>query len=201
MNIKLLDNAKKYVNKLLLPLENHYYHQFDHSLEVMERCIELAKQEKLNNSETEILAIAGLFHDTWFIIQYDDNEPIWAKIAHNYLKSILYPDDKIKIIEELIMATIPDYKKPKNILEKIIKDADLDNLWRDDFLHKTNDLKNEIESIKNIKLKYPEWYHASLDFIKKYEYYTNTQKNQRETKKIENTMKLKKMLEELENEI
>jgi len=26
------------------------------------------------------------------------------------------------------MATDPDYKKPKNILEKIIKDADMDNL-------------------------------------------------------------------------
>jgi hypothetical protein len=41
---------------------------------------------------------------------------------------MLYPDEKIEIIEKIIMATIPTYKNPKNILEKIIKDADLDYL-------------------------------------------------------------------------
>jgi hypothetical protein len=41
---------------------------------------------------------------------------------------MLYYDKNIKIIERLILATIPSYKEPKDILEKIIKDADLDNL-------------------------------------------------------------------------
>jgi hypothetical protein len=40
----------------------------------------------------------------------------------------LYPRDKIKLIEEIILATSLDYKTPKNIYEQIIKDADLDNL-------------------------------------------------------------------------
>jgi len=38
-----------------------------------------------------------------------------------------YPEEKIKKVEETILATIPT-SSPKNMLEKIIKDADLDNL-------------------------------------------------------------------------
>jgi HD superfamily phosphodiesterase len=75
-----------------------------------------------------MIGLAGIFHDTGYIIQYNDNEVIGAKIAQNYLKSILYPNDKIKLIEKIILATDIDYTEPKNIYEKIIKDADLDNL-------------------------------------------------------------------------
>jgi len=41
---------------------------------------------------------------------------------------VLYPKDKIKFVEKLILATIPTYKNPIDIYEKIIKDADMDNL-------------------------------------------------------------------------
>jgi hypothetical protein len=41
---------------------------------------------------------------------------------------MLYPEDKIKKINEIILATKPSYKNPKNIYEEIIKDADMDNL-------------------------------------------------------------------------
>ncbi|MDP2396198.1 MAG: hypothetical protein Q8S84_05765 [bacterium] len=38
---KVLQKAKKYVNKLLVPLEKHYYHSYKHGIEVMERAIYL----------------------------------------------------------------------------------------------------------------------------------------------------------------
>jgi hypothetical protein len=40
---------------------------------------------------------------------------------------MLYPDDKIKIIQNIILATAPA-TGPTTLLEKIIKDADMDNL-------------------------------------------------------------------------
>ena len=137
-NNKVLQKAKKYVNKLLVPLEKHYYHSYKHAIEVMERAIYLWEKEWLSKDDLEILWLAWLFHDTGFIIQYDKNEPIGSKIAQNYLKSILYPQDKIKKIERIILATDPDYKTPSDIYEKIIKDADMDNLWRKDFFEKSN---------------------------------------------------------------
>ena len=196
----LIKQIEKYVNILLLPLENHYFHQFEHALDVKQRAVELSEKEWLTNEQIEIVAIAALFHDAGFIIQYDDNEYIWAKIARNHLKSILYPEDKIKEVERLILATKPDYKKPIDILEEIIIDSDLDNLWRDDFFEKGNDLKKEIETIKNIKLKKPEWHHATLDLLNSYSYFSATQKQERTKKKDENTEKLKEMIRELESE-
>lgn len=196
----ILKKAKNYVNKLLLPLDNHYYHQYNHALEVMQRAIYLGKKENLSDEDIEILGIAGIFHDTGFIIQYDNNEVFWAKIAKNFLQSVLYSTNKIKQVEQLILATKPNYKTPKNILEKIIKDADLDNLGREDFLENTEKLKQEIETIKEIKIKDTDWKHGTLCLLDEHKYYTLAQKEERENKKQENKFILSEMIQELEEE-
>lgn len=193
---KNIQRAMKYVSQLLVPLENHYYHQYDHALETMERAVYLAKKEWLKHDEIEILALATLFHDTGFVIQYDNNEYIWAKIAENYLKSMLYPHEKIKLIEKIILSTSIKYNEPKNIFEKIIRDADLDNLWRNDFLSQSRNLKKELETIKNIKIKEPDWKHWSIHFLETHKYYTKTQKKERNKKKDENLLKIEKELSE-----
>ncbi len=190
--------AKNYVNMLLSPIEHLYYHQYDHALDVMQRSIELWKKEWVNTEDLEILALASLFHDTWFVIQYDNNEYIWAKITRNYLKWILYPEEKIKQIEKLILATDPNYKNPKNILEKIIKDADIDNIWREDFFEKLNNISEELKSIKNIKTKDPNWIHWTIKFLESLKFETETQKNERWKQKEKNLNILKNMLKELE---
>jgi HD superfamily phosphodiesterase len=61
---KVIKRAKEYVNQLLVPLEQHYYHQYSHALEVMDRAVYLAQEEGLNDDDIEALALAGLFHDT-----------------------------------------------------------------------------------------------------------------------------------------
>jgi len=193
-NNKNIKKIQKYVNRLLIPLEKHYYHQYNHALDVMDRSIYLWKKEWLNKEEIEMLAIASMFHDTGFIIQYNDNEIFWAQIADNYLKTIIYPKEKVKIIRNLIMATSPKYKDTKNILEDIIKDADMDNLWRDDFFDKTNEIKKELEAIKKIKIKEPDWHHASLDLLYEHKFLTNTEKNERNNKLDDNKKKLKKII-------
>lgn len=189
MNEKIISWVKKYVNMMMGPLEDHYYHQYEHALEVMVRSVELGKKEWLDENTLEIIAIAALFHDVWFIIQYDDNESIGAKIAKNYLKSIFYPADKIKAVEDLIIATIYD-REPQNILESIIRDADTDNLWRDDFFEKWNKLKQELESIKKIKILDPEWTHYSINFLREHKFSTTSEIEERQEKKDENLKKL-----------
>ena len=189
----ILSGAKKYVNKILLPLEQYYYHSYYHALEVMERAMYLAEKEWLKEEEAEILWLAGLFHDTWYIIQYDNNEYISAKIAQNFLKSILYPMEKILQVESIILATSP-YYKPQNIQEEIIKDADLDNLWRDDFMKRNNDIRKEIEVVKNIKIKDPDWIHASVELLKEHQFRTKSQRRERDKKRIDNLNMLEEKL-------
>ena len=197
MEKNILWNAKKYVNLLLSPLNNHYYHSYEHAIDVMQRAIYLSEQENLPVDEIEMMALAGLFHDTGFIVMYDKNEPIWAKIASNYLKSINYDKNKIKLIEQIILATDPDYTNPKNIYEKIIKDADMDNLWRDDFQKRSNDIKKELETVKKIKIKDPEWHHSLVDLLISHKFNTDVQRKERDKKKQEN---LSKMITKLKRE-
>lgn len=194
MNEKLISWIKEYVNMMMWPLENHYYHQYEHALEVSNRAVELWKKEWLSDEDLEILSIAWLFHDIWFVIQYDNNETIWATIAKNYLKSICYPEDKILKIEELIIATIHN-KIPKNILENIIRDADTDNLWRDDFFDKWERLRKEVESIKKIKILYPEWLHYSIKFLREHKFFTPSEIQERQSKKEQNLKELEKKLQ------
>jgi len=44
----------------------------------------------------------------------------------------------------------------------------------------------------------PEWSHASLILLKEHKYYTKSQKEERESKKIENRKILESMLKELQ---
>jgi hypothetical protein len=45
MNSELIKQIENYVNILLMPLENYYFHQFEHALDVRSRAAELAKKE------------------------------------------------------------------------------------------------------------------------------------------------------------
>ncbi len=196
MSRNTIKDAKKYVNRILTPLNKHYYHSYEHAIDVMQRAVYLAEKEKLSAEDIEMLALAWLFHDTGFIVRYDKNEAIWAGIAKNYLRSISYPEEKIEKIREIILATDPDYKKPKNIYEEIIKDADMDNLWRDDFFNKSNDIKKEIETIKKIKIKDPEWNHSLVDLLIDYRFMTESQKKERNLKKRENLSEILKWIKD-----
>lgn len=69
----------------------------------------------------------------------------------------------------------------------------MDNLGRDDFFDISEKLKHiERETIKNIKIKDPDWHHASLDLIQDHHFYTGTQILERNQKLQENTQELKK---------
>ena len=192
--IPVVIESKKYVNNLFIPInDNLFFHKFEHSLEVAYRAVELWMKEWLWREKLEILAISGIFHDSGFSVQYDNNEIIWAEIAENFLKNFWYNKEKINIIKNVIIATILE-REPNNILEEIIKDADLDNLWRDDFFEKALDIKREIEKNKNIKLKKQTWYKNVLELIYKQKFYTKTENKERLLKKIENIQELQKII-------
>jgi len=52
-------------------------------------------------------------------------------------------------------------------------------------------IKTELETIKRIKIKDPEWHHAMLDILYKNKFFTKTQQEERQQKKEENIEHLK----------
>ena len=116
----IVQQAEKFVESLLRPIgHDHFYHNYSHAKEVMQRAIYLGEQQGLWEDDLEILALAWIFHDTGFVVSYDENETIWAEIANNYLKTISYDALKTQSIMQLIIATDPDYGEPQNLLEEI----------------------------------------------------------------------------------
>ena len=190
--------AKEYVKDLLSSLNKNKYrfHNIDHTISVFERASYLAIQEWLDEELQEIVQLAALFHDTWFIKQYDENEVIWAEIAEKWLKENSYPDDKIEIVKNTILATIL-WKQPTNKLEEIIKDADMDNLWRDDFCKLWKALREEILNIKGNKFSDIQWYENTLKLP--FNFYTQTQKKERNKKLEENKKKLEEKIKSLQS--
>ena len=185
--------AKEYVSKLISPLKEKWYefHNLDHTLSVYKRASYLAIQEWLDEEMQEIVQLAALFHDTWFVKQYDNNEPIWAEIAEKWLKEQNYPEDKIDIIKQTILATIPDDKEPESILQKIIKDADLDNLWNKSFTRCNLKLKQELENIKWLNISVNERLKNTYNFISWLKFHTQTQIKERQKTFEENKKVLK----------
>ncbi len=109
-----------------------FYHSPEHTLDVMSHAIELSRLENLTATESNLVGIAALFHDTGYIFTHSGHELYSCKIARIILFSHGYAENDIQQICVLIMAT----KIPQNPFDKlamVLCDADLDYLGRDDF--------------------------------------------------------------------
>ena len=188
------EGAKKFVlDKLGKELSSKLpYHSIDHTLDVMQAVEKLAVMEKVNGHDAELLKTAALFHDLGFIETYDGHERASVKLANDILPNFGYSVEDTKKIEGMIISTeIPQH--PKTLLEKIIADADLDYLGRDDLfvigqrLQYEWKLQGKISTLK-------EWHQRQLEFLKSHNYFTESAKKLRNSKKQENIEELEKLL-------
>jgi hypothetical protein len=147
--------------------------------------------EGVSDEEILLLKTAALFHDAGHITAYDNHEYYGTLLARDYLPKYSYSTEQINRICELIMATkLPP--KPKNLLEKIICDSDLDYLGRSDFIPVSNTLYSELKEQNKIGTL-NEWNKIQLNFISGHQYFTKTAQNLREVnkqKQIERIMQL-----------
>jgi predicted metal-dependent HD superfamily phosphohydrolase len=176
------------------------YHNADHTLHSTKGVVavanNLAKLEDVSELDRELIIAAAYFHDTGYIREYEKNEPIAARMAGRILKLIGYKPDEIEKVQKMILATDPDVE-PKTHVEKILCDADLDNLGREDFFQLDEKLR-EGRGMRGIDVSDDvTWYSNTLEFLKKHQYYTEAQNKLREKGKQKNTIELIKKLESI----
>lgn len=124
-------------------LSPHYiYHNFNHTLRVVNAVAAIGKGESVTDSEAEMLALAAWFHDTGYIEGADNHERRSSKIALDFLKENHYPEDKAKVISHLILAT-ELRAEPKGTLEAIIKDADCAHFADNNYIQLSELLREE----------------------------------------------------------
>lgn len=174
--------------------ETLYYHGSHHTRDVVAACERLAGLEKVEGENLELLLTAAWFHDLGFIEQYQKNEPIAARMAEEVLPGFGFSPEQVKIVQGCILATqIPQI--PATHLERIICDADLDYLGRDDAYIIAHSLR--MEWIKNgvFGESLVDWYNLQIRFLSAHSYHTQAAIRTRQGKKLQALSQIKELLQ------
>lgn len=176
---------------------NLYYHSYHHVMDVLQASITYAAMEEISEHDLVLLKTAVLFHDSGFTVQSRDHEELGCNIVRETLPGFDYKPDEIESICGMIMATkIP--QSPKNKLEQIICDADLDYLGRDDFWKIGSSLFKELE-IYGILNDEEDWNRLQLKFLTNHSYFTESAISLRKGKKDEHTAKIRQIVDSYKN--
>jgi predicted metal-dependent HD superfamily phosphohydrolase len=167
-----------------------YYHSFNHTLNVLKTCNYYIKREKVSKRNAKLLRLGVILHDIGFTISKVEHEERGKDLANELMRKIGFSQKDIRIVEGLILATrIP--QSPKNDLERIICDCDLDYLGRSDFYRISDQLYKELKTGSMVRSK-SDWNKIQIKFMQRHRYHTEFAIKYRQPEK-------EKRIEELRN--
>ncbi|NOQ91871.1 MAG: HD domain-containing protein [Flavobacteriaceae bacterium] len=185
--IKIRKKAIEILNSKLS--QKLYYHGIHHTHDVLHVINQFIKREKIDTHTAKLLRIGTLYHDIGFSISNVEHEKLGCEIAEKYMIEYGFNKKDIETVKGLIIATrIP--QTPKNYLEKIICDADLDYLGRNDFYPISNQLFKELQSFSIIN-DADEWNKIQIQFLENHQYHTEFSQKNRQPKKEKRIEELK----------
>lgn len=193
--IQFVDLQEIILDKLEKELPAYlYYHNVKHTIDVVTEVELIGWAEGVSEEEVLILKTAALFHDAGHTVGYDRHEELGCELARQYLPGYNFSDEQIDRVCELIMATqMPP--RPRNLLEKIMCDSDLDYLGRSDFIPVSNTLYKELREQEKIGTL-NDWNKLQIKFISGHQYFTETARNLREVNKQKQIERIKSLIEE-----
>jgi uncharacterized protein len=157
------------------------YHNFNHTLYVYEKTIDIAAHEKCSATDLRLLKAAALWHDTGYVNIYYGHEEESCVLAKKQLPDFGFTKDEIYVICGMIMATkIP--QTPHNLLEQIIADADLEYLGTDEAPVQAQQLFEELRML-NPYLHEELWNQTQIFFLEHHSFFTNYCRQHREPAK------------------
>jgi exopolyphosphatase/pppGpp-phosphohydrolase len=190
-----LDAARSYALDYLKNSTDpaYHYHNMSHTLDVFHSVSILAISEKISRKNQNLLQTAALFHDLGIYKKYDRHEEESIQIMQNALPGFDYRRSEIKTICKLISDT-NILGSPKTEMGKLLRDADLDYLGREDYFKISEQLRKEWEELGIKKANDKEWYEFQIKFLEDHSYYSKTARITRNEGKINNLKKVSKLL-------
>ncbi len=169
----LVDEIAAYIKEFIPKniKKEYHYHNLRHTLSVVAAVIELGQPLKLSSEDQELLTIAAWFHDTGYTEGRAHHEERSVRIATQYLFTKGYSKENTDQVAKLILATKIE-TTPNTLLQKIIKDADLNHLGAEEAIQYSQLLRLEWEATEQIKYTDEEWYLLNLEFCKSHNYLT-----------------------------
>ncbi|MEN9308358.1 MAG: hypothetical protein RL173_2290 [Fibrobacterota bacterium] len=180
------------------------YHGPHHTLDdVLPAVDRICSGEGVPPRDRDLVVAAALFHDIGFVESYNGNEAIGARIAAEMLPGHGFSAAEIARILDIIMSTemrevdgawiqVPG----DDLLKKILCDADLDNLGRDDFFQVSDNLRQELVQQGKVFADL-DWYTRQILFVSQQKWFTSTQRADREETKQRNLASLRQELAKL----
>ena len=168
------------------------YHSLWHTCdEVVPAAERLAVLEGVTGQDLDLLITAAYFHDLGYVDvtgvtpedkrKQERHEARSIEIALEVLPGFGYNPEQLQAIRGMILATkLP--QTPHTLLEKILVDADLDSLGREDFWDRSFTLRQEM-SWYGVKFSDEQWYIGQLDFQRTHRYFTKAARSLRDAGK------------------
>jgi uncharacterized protein len=189
------EQARQYAeNRLQGELSpNLYYHSIEHTREEVVPAAELfARTEGIKGKPLLLLRTAAWFHDLGYTESIHYHELISARIAVQVLPSFGYSAKEVETVRWAILATaLP--QSPRNLLEQILTDADLDVLGRESYMERNIHLRRELACYGKTFTD-EQWNWSQLKFIEGHQYFTASAHSLRDTQKAQNILDLKKIM-------
>lgn len=198
-NDQMLTSAckKPVIREILATLKSQlsetlFYHNQEHTLNVLGEALVFALHDKLPARDIELLAVAAAFHDAGFLDSRKDNEGQGAARAVEALtKDGSFTKNEIALVEKAILDTrvVNNRQIPTTKLSPYLLDADMSNLGRVDFFEKGKLLQKELGISSD-----EEFLRASLEVMNKHEWYSDAAKKLRTAGKESNVRALRAKL-------
>lgn len=153
--------------------KNLTYHNIHHTEDVYRQCMRIAAAEGITDERQLFwLRYAALYHDVGFVQTYLNHEKKGCEIFIEYTRDLNLPSEDIDAVTAIIMATrVP--QQPSTLLERIICDADLDYLGREDFFEVADNLRKEFIHFKMVPDE-DAWRSLQVAFLSNHHYHTKS---------------------------
>jgi adenylate cyclase len=169
------------------------YHNLAHTRDdVLPAALRLAAIAGLTEEDRRLLEVAAVYHDIGFTVQVEGHERASAEIAAQALPGFGFDAEQVAAVQSMILATrFP--QSPQTLLEKLLADADLDNLGRADALERSQAMRAELEAL-GTSFSADEWYRRQLAFVREHNYWTEAARSLRSEGKARTVAALERLL-------
>ncbi|AXG68385.1 hypothetical protein KORDIASMS9_00600 [Kordia sp. SMS9] len=188
----LIAEVEKYVVHFLNKKvdKSYVYHNVTHTKSVVDGTKELIEGLEIEEKQANQLIIAAWFHDTGYSQGVENHEEESVQIATEFLQKHAISEEDLKAINTLILATKMG-RKPTNLLEQIICDADCSHIGSKNFQDLSELLRKEIELTQNKSISEAEWLDENINFVsEKHTFHTTYASKNWQKRKGKNLAKL-----------
>lgn len=191
---EIVEKTERFVTELLSEkLDPRFlYHNLRHTQRVVKSTKELLNFYDLGDEENEWLLLASWLHDIGYIEGPENHEESSANMAASFLKENGYNDTGTKQVCSLILATKMSHE-PENLLEEIIRDADISHFAQKSYWETTDYLRDELKELGIADYSSKEWREKNIQMFRtKHKFYTDYAKDNWEKGKEKNLNQLLK---------